>query len=232
MSHIVEYLSAATLLALLFWLPGYVLERNIAILRDPGGVERPDLRRLARWCLGLGFWIAVTFLALSFGQLKGVLVASVAGSMVLGTIWTVIRERPRFTFGLGQAKELLPSTVLPALALTPLLLMALSTWISWDASAYHLTLPRLYLEHGGFTLVEFNVYSNWPLATEMLFTIAMLLKGFVLAKLVHFGFGLLTLMAIHSACLSLGSGRVTTVVALALFFGQSSGGFRDGRRLR
>jgi hypothetical protein len=72
----------------------------------------------------------------------------------------------------------------------PMLLLALYPSVSWDADTYHLGVPRLWLDHGGFREIPFNVYSNWPLATELLFAMAMLVRGFVSAKLLHFFFGM------------------------------------------
>ena len=54
--------------------------------------------------------------------------------------------------------------------------------VSWDANVYHLTVPRLYVEHGGFRRIPFNVYSNWPLNTELLFVVASLLRDYVLGE--------------------------------------------------
>jgi hypothetical protein len=68
--------------------------------------------------------------------------------------------------------------------------------VSWDANVYHLTVPRLWAESGGFRPIPFNVYSNWPLNTELLFLVALLVRDYVLAKLVHFWLGVLTLVAV------------------------------------
>lgn len=57
--------------------------------------------------------------------------------------------------------------------------------VAWDAATYHLALPRLYLEHGGFYAISLDVLSNWPLASELLYALAMAVHDYVLAKLVH-----------------------------------------------
>jgi 4-amino-4-deoxy-L-arabinose transferase-like glycosyltransferase len=54
----------------------------------------------------------------------------------------------------------------------------------WDAIAYHLALPKIYLEAGQIVYVPFNVTSNWPLNFEMLFTLALLLGSDIAAHLV------------------------------------------------
>src|SRR5262249_10212152 len=54
-------------------------------------------------------------------------------------------------------------------------------------------LPRIFLAHGGFRRLPFNVYSNVPLNVELVYTLAMAVQDYVLAKLVHVAFlGLLT----------------------------------------
>jgi hypothetical protein len=87
-----------------------------------------------------------------------------------------------------------------ALVSLPLFPLALSPHAPWDAAAYHLALPKQFIAAGGFRPVPMNVYSNWPLGTELLFAVAMLVQDHVLAKLLHFGFGLLSLHAVFLAC--------------------------------
>ncbi|HOX38218.1 MAG TPA: hypothetical protein PL033_09535 [Candidatus Brocadiia bacterium] len=53
-----------------------------------------------------------------------------------------------------------------------------------DEIAYHFAVPVIYLEHGGFCNIPFNVYSNMPLGGEMLFTFCLGLGGASLARLV------------------------------------------------
>ncbi|NVN97579.1 hypothetical protein HXX01_05155, partial [Candidatus Nomurabacteria bacterium] len=58
--------------------------------------------------------------------------------------------------------------------------------ISKDALIYHLAVPKLYLKNNGFSFISGNIYSNLPLQSEMLYTIALFLKGDILAKGVNF----------------------------------------------
>ncbi len=64
-----------------------------------------------------------------------------------------------------------------------------------DALSYHLGVPKLYLAGGGFAFIPGNLFSNYPLGGEMLFLIALVLNGDVLAKGIHFSMALLTLAA-------------------------------------
>ncbi|MEW6679692.1 MAG: glycosyltransferase family 39 protein [bacterium] len=76
------------------------------------------------------------------------------------------------------------------------LLATLTPAISWDGATYHLTIPKLYLEKGKIFFIERNIYSNMPLLTEMIFMEALMIDGIVLAKLIHFTFGMLILFGI------------------------------------
>jgi hypothetical protein len=203
MSYVLEYLAAFAVVAAAFWLPGYVIERSLSPLRDPGGLQRRDLRRLARFCLGLGFWMACTFALCAVGQLHQLSLWSLISALLVAALWAHRRfygpPAERRKWSPPDSTQLL-LVAAPALVLAPLCLLTMSPLVSWDAATYHLTLPKLFIDHRGFRPVEFNVYSNWPLNTELLFAIAMLIKDYVAAKLVHFGFGLLTLYAVYVGC--------------------------------
>ncbi len=65
--------------------------------------------------------------------------------------------------------------------------LALAPETGKDALAYHLPLPRRYLQDHGFRFLPGNVFSNSPLHAEMLYLLALFVRGEVLAKLLHFG---------------------------------------------
>ena len=75
---------------------------------------------------------------------------------------------------------------------------ALGPELSFDALWYHLTLPKLYLCQQAVTYFPGGLlyYSVVPRLTEMLFTAALLFKNEILAKLVHWLFGLLSAVAL------------------------------------
>jgi hypothetical protein len=75
------------------------------------------------------------------------------------------------------------------------LLLALAPPISFDALLYHLVGPKLYIqEHRIWAVDNFPLY--FPSLMEMLFTWGMLLKGDIVAKLIHYLYGLLAGAAI------------------------------------
>jgi hypothetical protein len=69
---------------------------------------------------------------------------------------------------------------------------------AWDALAYHLQGPQLYVEAHRLLAVPENFYLNWPAQVEMLFTWGLLLQGDVLAQLFHWAFWLLTAALLYA----------------------------------
>ncbi len=76
------------------------------------------------------------------------------------------------------------------------LLTTLLPPIEWDSWVYHLVGPERYISAHQFTHDFDNHYLFFPSFTEMLFSAGMALKSDVVARLVHYGFLLLTLGAI------------------------------------
>jgi hypothetical protein len=91
--------------------------------------------------------------------------------------------------------------------------------ISFDALWYHLTLPKLYiLNHAIFHIAGSNLfYSDMPKLTEMLYTAAMILGNDTFAKLIHFSFGILILVAIYKLSRKFLS-RDFSILASAIFY--------------
>lgn len=77
------------------------------------------------------------------------------------------------------------------------LVAALTPPAEWDALVYHLTGPKMYVGEGRLLWVPDNFHLNFPALTEMLFTSAMLLRGDILARLIHLAYGVLTTLAIY-----------------------------------
>lgn len=210
--HLIEYALCLLGVGLALWLPGRAVV-------EAGWIKTPKgLSTLAQIVVGISLWTVAIFALSAIGGwndagLKSLLLVFIA-------CWIGVRRRvPRFARPAPAARGADPMLLLTcAIVLVSLIaigLHAISPEVSWDASAYHLTVPRLYNEAGGFRAIEMNVYSNWPLSTELLFSAAMLANDYILAKAVHFGFGILTLAAIVLACR--GAGRETGAIGGALW---------------
>lgn len=76
---------------------------------------------------------------------------------------------------------------------------ALGPELAFDALWYHLTLPKLYLQH--HQIIHFPGwllnYSTMPKLTEMLYTVALMFGNEIVAKCIHFTFGILVLIAVY-----------------------------------
>lgn len=156
---------------------------------------------VTRQALGMAVWVAVAFSLAASGLLARWLLFALAGAMVLAYLVAAVRGRAalempgRRNLGLESLGTAIAASSL-GLLLWALFLQTIWPAVGWDANVYHLTVPRLWAEAGGFRPIPFNVYSNWPLNTELLFLVASLFRDYVLAKLIHFWLGVLTLIAV------------------------------------
>jgi len=140
---------------------------------------------------GLGFGIvgyAVFFLGLFNGFYSfsiGLLLACLLIMSLAGWFWV---EKPPSHFTnqkpCSQWEKLL--LILLFFCLIMGLLLSLTPEIGKDALIYHLAVPKLFLNHHGFYFIQGNVFAHYPLHSEMLYLIGLLLQGDILAKGIHF----------------------------------------------
>jgi 4-amino-4-deoxy-L-arabinose transferase-like glycosyltransferase len=90
--------------------------------------------------------------------------------------------------------------------------------LNYDSLAYHLAIPKLFIDAGGIRHIPGNVYSNFPMNMEFLFMLGMLIRDDILARLLHFAAGVLSALAIYSFT-SKHFSRKTALTASAAFFG-------------
>jgi hypothetical protein len=188
MSDLLAHLFALGSLAAAFGLSGYALERVLFRRARLG-----DLRPLARAALGVLAWMLGLFGLAAAGLLTPGWILGLALASALAA--AIARRRWGGDPGDGDAGAVFAGAAL--VFTSPFLVLALRPEVSWDASAYHLTLAKRYLAAGGFETVDFNVYAHWPLATELLYAGAMAIQDYTLAKALHYGFGLATLWAAY-----------------------------------
>ena len=192
---LLEVLSLA-LLIVLFSATGRLVER--AVRRGHPALQPAFVTRQA---LGMAAWVAVAFGLAASGLLARWIVFALAGVFVVADVAAAVRGRTAAKLpdwgdlGLGSLGSAIAASSL-GLLLWALFLQTIWPAVGWDANVYHLTVPRLWAEAGGFRPIAFNVYSNWPLNTELLFLVASLFRDYVLAKLIHYWLGVLTLIAV------------------------------------
>ncbi len=84
--------------------------------------------------------------------------------------------------------------VLAVAALIPAL--APPSMSDWDSLAYHLAVPKLYLQHGGIYYIDFTSHSNFPFLVEMLYVPGLAVGSVVAAKLMHYWIGVLLVLSV------------------------------------
>lgn len=177
-------------LALLVFLLAGALGYGTLILKALGLCERnSDTYGLFAIASGLGI---IAHLTLALGAAR-LLYASIAWTLVsIGVAFTLLdlfRQRKWF-FPISMPAQFSPYHVGLILliglnSLYPVFAGALSPPLWWDEAAYHLAVPKIYVQHHAITYIPFIPYSNWPMEAEMLFTIGLLFHSEVLSHLVE-----------------------------------------------
>ncbi|MEW6619734.1 MAG: glycosyltransferase family 39 protein [bacterium] len=158
--------------------------------------------------LGFGVLMYLTFFLATAGLLYTQAVCGVMIAIIFLSIKDLkklIPQKQKKKPNLSQKTKnysLLDLSLAVILCLTILgvLISTLTPHISWDCAVYHLNVPKFYLKEHRFIPILHIVASNMPFNIEMLYTIALSLKNPVVAKLIHFSFGILTLLCIYSFC--------------------------------
>jgi len=186
-------LTAALLLG--FWATGRLLA---SAARAP--IRATRLPLVATAGLGMLAWSAALFALAALGLLRPTTLRAAAfvaagGGAVLA-VRAALRARHRPRAPLPFAWREVAGAVALAIALACSFLLSLDPRIEWDADSYHLTLPRIFLERGGFVRIPYFVYSTWPLATELLYAVALAVRDHVLAAGLHFVCGALLVVGV------------------------------------
>jgi hypothetical protein len=202
MRHIATHLAGLEVLLAAFLGAGALIEHVARPLR-----AFHSSVGLVRLTLGIIVWIYLVFACSVLGLLRMPVIGAFTGLTLVVALLVLWRDR-RVLVGdvRGAGLQLSrPTTTLtrfaplaaPVLVLLALFFLSLSSSMGWDDNVYHLALPRLYVAYGGFRRVPFNIYSNWPLNTELLYALAMIVQDYILAKLVHLTFLVLTVVAVY-----------------------------------
>ncbi len=147
-----------------------------------------------------------------FLQVKGLWLGLMGGPAVIGVVllyrsFQKAGAGEQVVFEAGRYWLVLPAALLPFLVLV-LLCAAIPPGVLWsgegygyDVLEYHLQVPKEWFQAGKIGFLGHNVYANFPSNAEMLYLLAMSLKGdphqaVYLAQLIHVSFGLLFVWAI------------------------------------
>jgi hypothetical protein len=207
--YVGTYSALAAALFLLFYLTGHAATRRLVPL--PLGAA-PEEKAALRLVVGVAVWATLLFALAALQRLRPAPVAAVTAAAAVWGLWSVWKGRARPAEARAPGRSIVQRDPLAILLLAVVAVALAALWaqtlrpiVAWDADVYHLTVPRLYLEHGGFRRIPFNVYSNWPLAIQLLFALAMVVEDYVLASALHFGFGVVLI-----GLLGMAAARATT----------------------
>jgi len=99
------------------------------------------------------------------------------------------------------------------------LIGSLGPELGFDALWYHLTIPKLYLDNHSIFYIPGGLlyYSVTPKLTEMLYAGALALNGDILAKLIHFSFGLLSSIALYKLSRSFFTPKISLIPVVVFY---------------
>lgn len=197
------------------------------ILRGTGRKWDSNPERFVFGCaVGMG---AIAYGILLLGVLHALDTAAIA-ALVL-TVGAVSHRRMLFFLrsgarGAGAALVALrkPATALTALALAALALPTLVTALAppnaadWDGLAYHLAMPKLFLQAHRIYNVAFSSHSNFPFTMEMLYTAGLAFHSVGLARAFNWWTGVLCCLGVYLLARRhlQGSGRMAALIFAGL----------------
>ena len=91
--------------------------------------------------------------------------------------------------------------------------------LGFDALWYHLTIPKIFLQNHSIFYIPGGLfyYSAMPKLTEMLYVAGLTFGNEIAAKLIHFFFGILSLVALYSLSRKFLS-KIFSLLAIVLFY--------------
>ncbi len=186
---------------------GWLALINVSAICLGAGFERwlPVSSALARFrllyqlgigfsLLGLGVLLLASIHRLEFVGFASLLLLPPALTMIFSRNWLkTSRVRLATVF---RDRTVNWAWIASAILLANAFVRVFDDDLGWDALTYHLAFPELYLFDNGIVMTPFSHLSGYVAATEMLYLLALYLEGPKLAVLIHFEFGLLTLVAL------------------------------------
>jgi len=176
--------------------------------------DTPDGLRVVT-CVGVGLWLLSTAVLIVGSAFAGALIPQVWWPVVIAG-WALAAAGARERIHQIRLPAQLPGVAV----LWVLCAFAAAVWVAgatmpagtigratgdfYDAVSYHLQAPREFHDNGRITFLPHNTYSNYPFGSEMLFLLAMGLKGgayagVYAAKFTHGLWGVLAVGAVYFA---------------------------------
>lgn len=236
LDHLANLFLAAVLIVI-FHALGRALARRFSsrtddrahTLRSPTGggwsCDHPfsDVWLATLFYIGLGFG-ALSLIVFALGLLRlyytGIGYALLTAGLALA-VWdwrylaVLVRRAQRPIYPSTGLERLLIGLYLVVLGLG--LACALAPPTLGDDMVYHLFTPKMYLRHHGIVDIPYNIYTYFPMGAEMLYTLAMLVKGDVPAKLLHYTMGIFISLSVYWVCRQLDLNRRMSLLAMLFF---------------
>jgi len=165
------------LLAAAVWAASLGMGRRL--LRALGAPAAGPLDGTAAAALGLGLLGEAVFLMGWSGVLNPAALTALAVAAALAG-WSFL-PRP------GRLPRFEPAAGLLAFGAFHLLIVSLAPPTEWDARAYHLAIPEIYLRSGRFLDIRWLLHSHWPHLMEGLYTLPLAAGRDGAAALIHAG---------------------------------------------
>lgn len=170
----------------------------------------------------IGLYSYAIFALGILGLLGNLELAIISVAFLLLLLWKarevgVVRGLQKWLENLGKFDKFL-LLLLVVQAVTNLI-GALGPELSFDALWYHLTLPKIYLiQHKIFHIPGgLLYYSDMPKLVEMLYIPALLFGNEILAKLIHFAFGIGCLFAVYKLSRKFVSEKISLLACVAFY---------------
>ncbi len=177
---------------------GFRLLRPVEGRLPPGSAGWDPLERTSlEFGLGLGVLVAAVFVLGLLGLYRGPAAFGLLPALLLGRhgkFLAVLRDRFHRDVPGGRKERLLVLSVVLVGGMTFLASLAPPT--AQDALVYHLAVPSKYIEAGGIRYIPESFFAQFPANVEMLFTLALLLRGPSLAGGCHWLLGAAVVVAI------------------------------------
>ncbi|GAF68879.1 unnamed protein product, partial [marine sediment metagenome] len=203
---------SGTLLSILAFLWLLLLAFGIGrrLLRVVFRRELPDAAESAVFSLGLGLgiyyllafalalggllydWVAVIVLLLLSVLLRRELLAAVKGT------FRGLRDLPSLVT--SESRDFLSASILSIFSFLVVInfIGAIGPEVGWDPVVYQLNVPKIYVRNHRLVEIPHIFRSYFPKGVNMIYCLGLLVGGQVTAKLLNFGFGLVTAAGIFA----------------------------------
>lgn len=176
--------------------------------------------------LGMGITsliILITGLSIGFNLLCIVLILTVGFGLCV--VWLIKNQDElsetfnsfRNVISRFKVVEWLLVIILTLMILYPLFAHAVVPPLSYDELAYHLAIPKIFMREGRITYIDFIPYSNWPMGSEMLYGMSLILKSETMAHLISWLASILTGIAIMGETARILNRRISIIAGIAFF---------------